>query len=185
MLQSLNKEFKGLVTITGPTKSGKSQFAEFLIKDQDSITYIATSIPRNNDIEWNKRIEVHRNRRPDSWKLIENPADICQCLDLFAERESILIDSLGGLVEKYLNYSDNEWNEFQNKFVTCLREKCYLRIIVTEEVGWGIVPATSVGHLFRERLSTISSIIFNHSTKKWLVIHGTAIDLDQCGFRIT
>ena len=49
MLKPIDKNFKGLIIISGPIKSGKSQLAEFLIKEQDSIIYIATSKPRKNN----------------------------------------------------------------------------------------------------------------------------------------
>ena len=78
MIEPLSKNYKGLISITGPTKSGKSQLAEFLVKEQKSVTYIATSKPRLNDPVWQKRIDLHRMRRPDSWKLIEYPKDICK-----------------------------------------------------------------------------------------------------------
>ena len=54
-------------------------------------------------------------------------------------------------------------------------------IIVTEEIGWGVVPASRIGHLFRERLSNLSSLVFKYSSQKWLAINGIAIDLDKVG----
>ena len=54
-------------------------------------------------------------------------------------------------------------------------------VVVSEEVGWGIVPATPIGHLFRERHSTLNSLINRQSKKRWLAVNGTAIDLDQIG----
>ena len=64
MLSPIEKTFKGLITITGPIKSGKSQFAEFLINEHKSITYIATSMPRENDPEWERKINLHKRGRP-------------------------------------------------------------------------------------------------------------------------
>ena len=85
MLIPLAKNFRGLITISGPINSGKSQLAEFLIKEQESITYIATSRPRENDLEWERKINKHRNRRPDSWNLIEYPQDICKTIQSIAK----------------------------------------------------------------------------------------------------
>ena len=92
MINPIPKNFKGLITISGPTKSGKSQLAEFLIKEQKSITYIATSKPRDNDPEWEKRIKIHKIRRPDSWKIIEHPEDICETIDSSNTDEKFLLD---------------------------------------------------------------------------------------------
>ena len=184
MLKPISRNFTGLITISGPIKSGKSQLAEYLIREQKSITYIATSKPRNNDPEWQRKIEIHRKRRPLSWKLIEHPNDICNSIESIEQNGSILIDSLGGLVEQHLEKTEVQWQIFQTNFINCLIKNNLAIIIVSEEVGWGIVPPTPIGHLFRERLSNLSLLINNHSKKKWLAINGTAIDLDQIGFQI-
>ena len=184
MLKPVSKNFRGLISISGPTKSGKSHLSEYLIKDQTTITYIATSKPRQNDPEWRKRIKAHKRRRPDSWKLIEHPPDICQIIDSAGPSESILIDSLGGLVEQRLMENDELWEQFQNKFINCLKNHCFIIIVVTEEIGWGIVPSTKIGHLFRERLSKLSRLVSHHSKQKWLAVNGMAIDLDKIGNQI-
>ena len=184
MLTPLIKDFRGLITVTGPTKSGKSKLAEFLINEQDSITYIATSKPRKNDPEWIKRIEVHRKRRPNSWRLIEHPNNICRSIESINENESILIDSIGGLVEQHLKANEEQWELFQNDFINCILKTNLGIIVVTEEIGWGIVPSTQIGHLFRERLSNLSSLLCRYSAQKWLAVHGNAIDLDRVGHPI-
>ena len=181
MITPIAKNYKGLISITGPIRSGKSKLAEFLIKKQVHVTYIATSKPRLNDPVWQKRIDLHRMRRPDSWKLIENSVDICKEIKSIKETESILIDSIGGLVESQLIEDDDQWNDFQIKFLNCLSEDNLCIVVVSEEVGWGIVPATPIGHLFRERHSTLTSLISRQSKKRWLAINGTAIDLDKYG----
>jgi len=184
MLKPIAKNFRGLITITGSIKSGKSQLAEFLIKEQESITYIATSKPRHDDPEWEIKINEHRRRRPHQWKLIEYPPDICKAIKSVQENESILIDSLGGLVEQHLIKNKAEWQKFQTNFINCLLNSKITIIIVSEEIGWGIVPATPIGHLFRERHCNLSSLISRHSSKKWLAIRGIAIDLDTIGYPI-
>tara|TARA_Y100001968_G_scaffold314719_1_gene340446 strand:- start:547 stop:1104 length:558 start_codon:yes stop_codon:yes gene_type:complete len=184
MLKPLAKNSTGIITISGPTKSGKSQLAEFLIKDHQSICYIATSKPRQKDQDWQRRISIHRLRRPNYWKLIEYPDDICKSIEKIAVNESILLDSLGGLVEQRLMDKNDHWEFFQEKFINCITSHNSLIIVVTEEVGWGIVPLTPIGHLFRERLSHLSSLVSRHATKRWLAVNGTAIDLDKIGYLI-
>ncbi len=184
MLKPLSKNFKGITVISGPTKSGKSQLAEFLIKEQRFINYIATSKPRYNDREWQTRINIHRRRRPDSWKTIEHPDNICNVIKSIGGDESILIDSLGGLVEQRISENEDKWESFQSKFIDCLLNHNHGIYVVSEEIGWGLVSSTKVGHIFRERLSHLSSLLCSYSTKKWLAVNGTAIDLDKIGFPI-
>ena len=184
MLKPISKKFCGLITISGPTKSGKSQLAEYLISEQKSINYIATSKPRENDPEWQRRIDNHRMRRPDSWKVIEHPDDICMVIESTDNNESILIDSLGGLVEHHLIKKDDQWELFQSRFINCLINNNFLIIVVSEEIGWGISPSTPIGHLFRERHSALTTLISRQSKKRWLALNGTAIDLDKMGHLI-
>ena len=92
MIKPIAKNYKGLISITGPTQSGKSKLAEFLITEQDPVTYIATSKPRPNDPDWQKRIDLHSKRRPDSWTLLEHPTDIRKAIESIRREESILID---------------------------------------------------------------------------------------------
>ena len=184
MIKPLSNEFSGLITISGPTKSGKSQLAEFLISNREFITYIATSKPRQNDPDWQRRINLHKLRRPKSWKLIEHPLDICIAIESLGKNESILIDSLGGLVEQHLLKEEDQWELFQSKFVNCLIKNNLCVILVSEEIGWGLVPSTPIGHLFRERHSKFSSLLNRHSNKKLLAVNGIAIDLDNIGDQI-
>tara|TARA_B100000700_G_scaffold328977_1_gene448712 strand:- start:1191 stop:1748 length:558 start_codon:yes stop_codon:yes gene_type:complete len=184
MLQPLEKDFKGLVTISGPINSGKSEFAEFLIKDQNSISYIATSKLRPNDAEWREKINIHRKRRPLSWKLLECPMDICKSIQSLGQNESILIDSLGGFVEQHLSVNDKNWDHICVDLVRCISDSNLGIIIVMEEIGWGVVPGTPIGHNFRNRLCNLSLKLSRCSIRKWLVVQGTAIDLDLNGSRI-
>tara|TARA_Y100001968_G_scaffold208273_1_gene191396 strand:- start:3921 stop:4481 length:561 start_codon:yes stop_codon:yes gene_type:complete len=185
MLFPLDNKYTGLLTISGPSKSGKSKLAEFLIKNQDSVTYIATSKPRHEDPEWQRRVKVHKKRRPNSWKVIEYPLDICKYIESMSRHESILIDSLGGLVEQYLMLNNKKWEVFQNSLIDCLRTNDYsVIVIVVEEISWGIVPSTPIGHLYRERLCHLAALINIYSSRKWLAVQGNAIDLDKIGFRI-
>ena len=181
MITPLTKNYKGLISITGPTRSGKSKLAEFLITSHDPVVYIATSKPRPNDPEWQTRIDFHRKRRPDIWKLIEYPKDICKAFESINVNHSILIDSIGGLVEQHLKEDDDKWSIFQYRFLKHLSRDNLCIVVVAEEVGWGIVPATPLGHLFRERHSTLTSLICRQSKKRWLASNGIAIDLDKIG----
>ena len=69
-----------IIFITGGTKSGKSEFAEYLGRNIRELTYIALSESRPEDINWQKKIIQHRKRRPKEWGLVETNNLIHTCL---------------------------------------------------------------------------------------------------------
>jgi len=86
-----------IIFITGGTKSGKSEFAEYLAKEEDKISYVALSEKNIHDKEWQEKINLHKKRRPKDWKLIET-TDLLKTLR--NEEGPLLIDSIGGFVMK-------------------------------------------------------------------------------------
>ena len=62
---------KGLVLVSGPSRGGKSRWAEHLIGSQEHVTYVATSTPRQNDLAWENRMRKHKERRPSHWLVVE------------------------------------------------------------------------------------------------------------------
>ena len=100
-----------IIFITGGTKSGKSEFAEYLGRKIRKITYIALSDSRPEDINWKKKIIQHRKRRPKEWGLVESNNLIHT---LKNENGPILIDSIGGFIMESINKNDEEWEKMIN-----------------------------------------------------------------------
>ena len=92
-----------IIFITGGTKSGKSEFAEYLGRKIKKITYIALSDSMPEDINWQKKIILHRKRRPTEWALVETNNLIHT---LKNENGPILIDSIGGFIMESINKND-------------------------------------------------------------------------------
>ncbi|WP_320664469.1 bifunctional adenosylcobinamide kinase/adenosylcobinamide-phosphate guanylyltransferase [Prochlorococcus sp. MIT 1223] len=172
-----------LILVSGPTKAGKSEWSEKLISDQPHITYIATG-PVSGDDDWQNRIQLHRNRRPDNWDLIECPKDLSKSISLVEQSHSILIDSLGGFVSCYLDSSYCLWKDHKLELISTLKASKQLIIIVIEETGWGLVAPTKIGNTFRDRLGELSRELQSISSESWLVVQGRAIDLNQISVSI-
>ena len=68
---SIKDNSSHIIFITGGTKSGKSEFAEHLAKQKKNITYVALSENNSRDKGWQRKINIHKKRRPKDWKLIE------------------------------------------------------------------------------------------------------------------
>ena len=85
------KELSGLIFISGPTGSGKSEVAENLLGSHSSVTYIATSTIESEDKEWIQRIKMHKERRPSHWETIEEPYTLTSTLKRVKKGNSIII----------------------------------------------------------------------------------------------
>ena len=91
-----------LVLVSGPSRGGKSRWAEHLLKSSPAVTYIATSARRPDDVDWQKRLQLHRERRPEHWVLLECEGDLVSALNEIEANSDVLIDSLGGFVAWHL-----------------------------------------------------------------------------------
>ena len=105
-MEKKNKKSSNIIFITGGTKSGKSEFAEYLGRKYKKITYIALSDSRPEDTNWQIKIDHHRKRRPKEWGLVETNNLI---KTLKSVHGPILVDSIGGFIMESLNKNDKEW----------------------------------------------------------------------------
>ena len=170
-----------IIFITGGTKSGKSEFAEYLGKKIQRITYIALSESRPNDIIWQKKILQHRNRRPKDWKLVETNNLISA---LKSMKGPILIDSIGGFILESINKNDKEWDEKIYLLLELLKKRNKTTLIVGEQVGWSLVSEYQIGNKYIERLGVLQKKITKISQENWLTLNGRAINLDNISFEI-
>ncbi len=180
----MNKAKKGLTIVAGPSQSGKSKWAELLVWDLKNVIYIATSNRNTTDKDWNKRIAKHKLRRPQNWLVKESGMELITDLRSLDKTFPILIDSLGGFVSQYLNELDNQWSQKEIDLVEAIKCREGITICVIEEVGWGVVPPTRIGNIFRDRLGTLAQKLQIISTESWLVIQGRAINLSNISIPI-
>ncbi len=167
-----------LELVSGPSKSGKSRWAEKIISKSQNVLYIATSLACE-DLSWKLRIKEHKKRRPSHWRLEEDPNDLSSLISSYDVTYSLIIDSLGGFVSKYINLDDNDWNIEENKLIISLSNNERFIVIVSEEVSWGVVPPTRIGNVFRDRISSLTQKIEPLSSNYWLVISGRVINLKK------
>lgn len=92
--------------VLGGIRSGKSEFAESLVRDAAQVRYLATAPRHPDDPEWSARIERHRVRRPFSWTTEEiqgDPSRLAQAIAAAHPAETLLVDDLGGWVSALLD----------------------------------------------------------------------------------
>lgn len=176
-----------IVLITGPSRSGKSEWAETLAAqitadNSQPVIYIATAKTNPLDAEWQARIEQHRQRRPETWLCEEVPVDLAGAiLQTRAEVPCLLVDSLGTWLANLIEQDDDTWTKTQQRLISALVSTTAHVVLVAEETGWGVVPAYELGRRFRDRLGSLSRSIGEISTDTYLVTSGYALNLSQLG----
>jgi adenosylcobinamide kinase / adenosylcobinamide-phosphate guanylyltransferase len=177
-----SNNFSQLILVTGPTRSGKSDWAEALaLKTQQPVLYIATSQINPEDLEWQTRIAAHRDRRPSDWTIWEVPYDLTMALREAPLDRCILIDSLGTWLANTLEQSTEQWQQTQSALLEVLQQRSHRMIFVAEEVGWGVVPAYPAGRLFCDRLGELVRRIGALADRVYLVTAGYALDIKRFG----
>ena len=177
----ISNQLSHIIFITGGTKSGKSEFAEYLAKDAKKLSYVALSQNNPNDKEWQKKINIHQKRRPKNWKLIET-TDLLNTLN--QEDGPLLIDSIGGFVMESINKEDKEWFIKMNTLINLLKKRKSKTFIVGEQVGWSLVSEYKIGNTYIERIGELQKRITKIAKDNWLAINGRAIKIDEISLEI-
>ena len=177
---------RNLILVTGPSRSGKSEWAEHLTEaiaqqKQLSVVYVATSQEDANDPEWQARLEKHRDRRPLHWQTMAVPTDLSLAITQNLASNCLLIDSLGTWVANLLSQDENQWQLIQEELLENLQNTSQNIILVAEETGWGVVPAYPIGRQFRDRLGNLTREIGAIADKVYLVTGCYVLDLTQLG----
>jgi adenosylcobinamide kinase/adenosylcobinamide-phosphate guanylyltransferase len=166
-----------LILVSGPSRGGKSRWAESMLANDPFVIYVATGMKRDDDPAWVERLRIHRERRPSHWSLLEPGPDLIQLLQTIEPRQSVLVDSLGGFVATHLDMDGPAWTKHSDNLITTLAHLSSKCIVVIEETGWGVVPATQIGGLFRDRLGQLAQQLDQIADLSWLVLQGRAVDL--------
>jgi len=174
-------ELPHIVFITGGTKSGKSEFAEYLAKEVKNLSYVALSKNNPDDKQWQEKINLHRKRRPIDWILIET-TDLLNTLS--KEEGPLLIDSIGGFVMESIERDYQEWIKKMNLLISILKKRRSSTFIVGEQVGWSLVSEYKIGNTYIERIGELQKRITRISKDNWLAINGRAIKIDEISLEI-
>ena len=176
-----------LALLTGPVRSGKSACGLKLALDSGEAVVIAVG-GRGDDPEMARRIARHRAERPDSLVVIETagdpqwmkrvPAGACLLVDCLG---TILGASLVSLVTEGAELADDAAEQRAAEAADVLVDRLLARsgptVVVTNEVGWGIVPATPLGRLFRDALGRANRRLTDGADAAWLVVAGRCVDI--------
>ena len=133
--------------ILGGARSGKSRLAETLCIDLgDKVAYIATANSAFNDAEMAARISQHQEQRPPHWHTIEAPTALAETLVSLQDYDAVLIDCLTLWLSNCLHQGN--WPQQRQDFLQALENFTGELIIVSNEVGMGIVPLSELSRRF-------------------------------------
>ncbi len=184
-----------LILVLGGIKSGKSRFAERLANDLGgSVLYLATA--DRTDAEMSARIEAHRSRRPSTWRTLEASRELAAEVANLPERpDTVIVEDLGQLVSNLLlGWNGDEADQMsvaESPEVLLEREIAALVaarradrstwIVVSNEVGLGMVPLTALGRRFADLLGCANQEIARQASAVYLVVAGHVIDVSALG----
>jgi len=173
-----------LILVTGPSRSGKSEWAEILAtRTGRKVIYVATAKADPDDLEWLSRIEKHQQRRPPTWETVAVPVELAATIREYSESGCcLLVDSLGTWVANLLEQDGQEWEKtLQQLRYSLLSVTDTLIILVAEEAGWGVVPAYPTGRVFRDRLGQLVRQLGKIAEPVYLVTGGHVLNLSYLG----
>lgn len=158
-----------ITLVLGGARSGKSSYAEKLATESGlPVTYIATA--QVFDDEFKARVQHHKDRRPASWALIEEPHRIAQTLSRLAKpNHCLIVDCLTVWLAQWIcddcnPPKDSSWQQEREAFLRLLPTLAGTIILVSNEVGMGIVPLGEINRQFQDeqgRLNQAAAEIAN------------------------
>ncbi|WP_460355369.1 bifunctional adenosylcobinamide kinase/adenosylcobinamide-phosphate guanylyltransferase [Mycobacterium sp. ZZG] len=172
------------ILVTGGVRSGKSRHAEELLAAAERVTYLAPGRPADGtDPDWDARVALHRARRPAHWRTVET-ADVAAAIR--DADGSVLVDCLGTWLTAVLD-REGLWEKDSHKVhdAVDLRVSALCAalaetpdvVVVTNEVGLGVVPSHWSGVLFRDLLGTVNQRVAALCDDVHLVIAGRVLKL--------
>lgn len=167
-----------LIVVTGGASSGKSQFAVELAKQcGEKVAFIATCLA-TNDAEMREKIEVHRRQRPSHWTTIENRLDLARVIKELPA-QGVVIDSLSLFISGSLkDGKDGEtWPSEIRELCDQALSATFPVIVVTDEVGWGLIPESKLGRKFREALGSANQQVAAKANEVYLMVSGLPMKL--------
>ena len=166
-----------LVVLLGGARSGKSALAVSLAGDQ--ATLIATA--RAVDAEMAERIRRHRDERPPAWSTVEEPLDLRRALAGVEPGRTVVVDCLSLWTANLLEagWKDAELEQEAKAAAAEAAARPGTTIVVSNEVGLGIVPVTPLGRRYRDVHGRVNATWANVADRAVLVVAGRMLELDR------
>jgi adenosylcobinamide kinase / adenosylcobinamide-phosphate guanylyltransferase len=174
---------KVVTLIVGGARSGKSRYAQKLGEGFDRVTFIATA--RASDSAMRRKIARHRSERPASWETIEAPLRLESAIhSRSAEADMLIIDCLTLYLANLMRARTGQKSILDHLSQVCEAIRCAKSsiVIVSNEVGCGIVPAFRSGRLYRDLLGQLNQQMAQIADRVVLMVAGLPLTVgDKVG----
>jgi adenosyl cobinamide kinase/adenosyl cobinamide phosphate guanylyltransferase len=164
-----------LTFLLGGARSGKSSLATKLALDQGRpVTVIATAEARDDEMA--ERIRLHREERPEGWSTIEEPVALDEALRRVPAGDAVVLDCLSLWVANLLERKEDV-DVHNERALTLVQARPAPTIVVSNEVGLGVVPASELGRRYGDLLGRVNARWAAAADEAAFVVAGRALPL--------
>jgi adenosylcobinamide kinase/adenosylcobinamide-phosphate guanylyltransferase len=160
-----------ITLILGGARSGKSSFAQKLAESR-KVLFVATA--EALDDEMRERIEEHKKQRPSSWRTLEATSRIGKKIaENVGNAEVVIIDCITMLVSNVMHEIERELDEL----IDCMKKVDASFIIISNEVGLGIVPENKLSRTYRDALGWVNKRLAEYADEVFFMIAGIPVKI--------
>jgi adenosyl cobinamide kinase/adenosyl cobinamide phosphate guanylyltransferase len=166
--------------LVGGARSGKSSLAVRLASAfEGPVVVVATAEARDDDMA--ERIRAHRSARPPEWEVVEAPMGLLGAVEGIREDASVILDCLTLWVSNALEEgpSEGDIDGEARKVASTLATRAAPSVVVSNEVGLGIVPANELARRYRDVLGRVNASFAAEASRCFFVVAGRGLPLDE------
>jgi len=182
---------KQCILILGGARSGKSRLArEMALRLGDKVLFVATG--EALDEEMNQRIEEHKRERPPSWRSVEVPTGVGRRIqEEVGDAQVVIVDCLTLLVSNVIGQCGDDPGQISaelvrerltteiDELIECINGSTATFILVSNEVGMGLVPESRLGRLYCDLLGKANQIFAQRADGVYFMFSGMPLSLKK------
>jgi adenosylcobinamide kinase / adenosylcobinamide-phosphate guanylyltransferase len=167
---------RSITLVLGGVRSGKSRFAQNLAEKASSVAFVATA--KAVDPEMQNKIRRHQQERPKHWRTVEEPLEVGRALaECASQVEILLVDCLTLFVANVLEAEPEMVTPHIDSLVEAVQTVPASVVLVSNEVGSGVVPPYPAGRQFRDLLGEVNQRVAAVADNVVLMIAGLPVAL--------